>query len=311
MLRVLVLFLALFAAAAAYVFTERPDELADLIPALQESAPPTTDTTTADPADTPATTDSIAPSSNPEDENETVSAPVVKAAREHIDQITASPEQSINIEKADHFVTIDQLLQIPEPQIQTEAALESVETTVVKADSGQPQTFGVDTGVVTQAITDLPPISASANRSRTSTPIALTELSSDNKIKLQELLDTPDADKSQVYYIHAVNNGDDQGLWGILQTGLTRTFAEGIKLKGRSDRLFAEIPEEADEKLSNNTSSFLGRLLQDKVSTTYIYNYRSGILGDNPDLIEPGQQLIIVQFSETELVRVYNHFINQ
>lgn len=311
MLRVLVLFLVLFAAAAAYVFTERPAELADLLPGTAENHAPdpagkAPEPATVDASDT-ETSNTITTS---EDDNTPVSAPVVEAARQHIDQITAPPEQSIDIEQADHFVTIDQLLQIPAPQMQTEAMLETVETQVATPAPGQPQSFGVDTGVVTQAITDLPPpISAPINSP--TTPIALTELSSDNKIKLQELLDTPDADATQVYYIHAVNDGDDQGLWGILQTGLTRTFAEGIKLKGQKDRLYAEIPEEADEKLSNNTSSFLGKLLQNKVSTTYIYNYRSGILGDNPDLIEPGQQLIIVQFSEAELVRVYNHFINQ
>ena len=263
MLRVLIVFAVLLAGAAAYVFMNKSIDL-DLPGPL--------------PAEVTET-----PTVPAEPDNE-----VVKEARKHINQITAPPEQSINIETADHFVTASQLLELPQQQVESSAVLETVQ------ESGS-KTFGVETGAITSA------------------PVIVGEevLSHGNRIKLQELLDRPDASNKQVYYIHAVNDGDEQGLWGILQTGLTLTFAEGIKLGGKTDKLYVDIPQQADEKLNNKQSSFLGKVLQDKVKTTYIYNYRSGILGNNPDLIEPGQQLIIVQFSEDELIRVYNHFISQ
>lgn len=263
MLRVLIVFAVLLAGAAAYVFMNKSIDL---------------DLPGAPPAET-----TVTPSVQSEPDSE-----VVKEARKHINQITAPPEQSINIETADHFVTASQLLELPRQQVESSAALEIVQ------ESGS-KTFGVETGAVTPA------------------PVFVGDeiLSNDNRIKLQELLDRPETSSKQVYYIHAVHDGDEQGLWGILQTGLTRTFAEGIKLGEKKDKLYVDIPQQADEKLNNKQSSFLGKVLQNKVKTTYIYNYRSGRLGDDPDLIEPGQQLIIVQFSEDELIRVYNHFISQ
>lgn len=214
-------------------------------------------------------------------------AAVTAEARKHIGQITAAPEQSISIEKADHFVTASQLLDIPPRQAITTAALE-------EDSSDGAKTFGVDTGAVSRITSD----------------ISTVNLPDATRIKLQELLDVPATDGKQVYYIHSVNDGDEQGLWGILQNALTRTFAEGLKLEGKKEKLYAEIPREADEMVNGTRSSFLGQVLQAKVKSTYIYNYRSGILGEDPNLIKPGQQLIIVSFSENELIRVYNHFIN-
>ncbi|MDI3323512.1 hypothetical protein QKW35_03895 [Pontibacterium granulatum] len=251
-------------------------------------------------ADLPDLPALIAPTT-PEAESEPPTEPeptpeVVKQAREHIDQITAPPEDSIDIEKADHFVTASQLLKLPIQQTESEAVLETVD------DAGT-KTFGVETGAISVA-----PVTTSATPTIV---VGEAELTASNRIKLQELLDRPETSAKQVFYIHAVNEGDSQGLWGILQRGLTRTFAEGIVLGKKQQTLYVEIPEEADEKLENQLSSFLGKVLQQKVESTYIYNYRSGRLGDDPDLIEPGQQLIIVEFSEDELVRVYNHFIRQ
>ncbi len=276
-MRVLILFLVLVAAAVAYLFMNRSTDLPDL-PALINPTAPETKTESE-------------PLAEPEPTPE-----VIEQAREHIDQITAPPEDSIDIEKADHFVTASQLLKLPIQHTESKAVLETVD------DSGT-KTFGVETGAVSVA-----PVIVSATQTIVVGEETLTE---SNRIKLQELLDRPEASSKQVFYIHAVNEGDSQGLWGILQRGLTRTFAEGIELGEKQQRLYVEIPEEADEKLENQLSSFLGKVLQQKVESTYIYNYRSGRLGDDPDLIEPGQQLIIVEFSEDELVRVYNHFIRQ
>ncbi|MGB0733568.1 MAG: hypothetical protein ACPGPF_07375, partial [Pontibacterium sp.] len=120
--------------------------------------------------------------------------------------------------------------------------------------------------------------------------------------------DNPESAEQKIYFIHAVNNNDRQGLWGILQHALTHTFSQGIKLPEQSNILHADIPKDADEKLLDETSSFLGKMLKSKVDSTYVYNYKEGILGDNPDVITPGQQLIIVGFTEQELSSVYAHF---
>ncbi len=128
------------------------------------------------------------------------------------------------------------------------------------------------------------------------------------RIRLQELLSDPDLAAGTVFYIHAVSPTDEQGLWGILQRGLIQTFAQGIELKQSGRLLTAEIPMLADETLENRRSSFLGEFLYQKVQDTYVYNYQQGMLGQDPDLIKPGQQLIIVSYSENELISIFNHF---
>ncbi|EPJ44315.1 MAG: hypothetical protein OFPII_35730 [Osedax symbiont Rs1] len=130
-------------------------------------------------------------------------------------------------------------------------------------------------------------------------------------IKLKELLSATDVDENRIFYLHAVNPTDQQGIWGIIQKGLMGTFAKGILLPQANGTVKALIPEDADEMLSSKKSSFLGRLLNNKVLTTYVYNYKQGKIGKNPDYIKPGQQLIIVTFTESELMSVYQHFKNQ
>lgn len=135
-----------------------------------------------------------------------------------------------------------------------------------------------------------------------------TSLRPGQRIRLQELLSDPDLAAGTVFYIHAVSPNDEQGLWGILQHGLIKTFAQGIELKESGRVLTAEIPMLADETLENRRSSFLGEFLYQKVNDTYVYNYQQGMLGQDPDLIKPGQQLIIVSYTEDELINIFNHF---
>ena len=130
-------------------------------------------------------------------------------------------------------------------------------------------------------------------------------------VRLKELLDEPESDEKRVFYLHSVNQGDDQGLWGIVQTGLTSRFAKGIVLDDRSEPISALIPREADERLADKTSSFLGKRLHQKVATTYVFNYQKGVIGKNPNTIHPGQQLIIVAFTESELLDIYQAFAHQ
>lgn len=128
------------------------------------------------------------------------------------------------------------------------------------------------------------------------------------QIRLQELLSDPDLAAGTVFYIHAVAPTDEQGLWGILQQGLIKTFAQGIELKQSGRVLTANIPVLADETLENRRSSFLGELLYQKVQDTYVYNYQQGMLGQDPNMVKPGQQLIIVSYTEDELISIFNHF---
>ncbi|QEQ97285.1 hypothetical protein [Neptunomonas concharum] len=223
-------------------------------------------------------------------------------AKAHISEITSNPDSTLDATTASHFVTKDQLLKLPA------LSNEATSTEIVNSDSseqpGSAKTFAVSLNNLysqdkSTKVNKVADIRAS---------IQSGEATSGSLVRLQELLDQPDGDGKRIFYIHAVKPNDEQGIWGILQSGLTETFARGIKLPQNEKVVTANIPIEADEVLANRKSSYLGKLLHDKVETTYIYNYRQGLLGQNPNLISPGQQLIIVTFTEDELLNVYQHF---
>ncbi|WP_432698545.1 hypothetical protein ACQUQP_09445 [Marinobacterium sp. YM272] len=218
---------------------------------------------------------------------ETVDAETASAARSHIAALTASSAQAaIDVREANNFVSSDQLLQLPN----------SAEQATIQADTptSGANTYGVDLGLV-----------------GTTADVSSTALSQLNRMRLEEILNDPDSNPSDVFYIHSVDSFDRQGLWGIMQRGLTATFARGIKLGADSRTLSATIPEDADERLADQSSSFLGNVLDQKVKDTLIYNYNQGLLGQDPNLIQPGQQLLIIRFSEDELIRIYNFFAAQ
>lgn len=221
-------------------------------------------------------------------------------ARNHINQLTQGSDKAIEIEKADNFVTAQQLLKLPLPSNQ---ALE------ITSDTPQtPSDAAQESGDETYAVSSHLPAIKSPTTALSADKDLLINISSDNQIKLQELLDNPDQTSESVYFIHAVNNHDKDGLWGIIQHGLMKTFTAGLTLPGQDTAITVDIPQDADEKLANKRSSFLGQILKNKVDKTYIYNYKEGILGDDPNLIKPGQQLIIVTFTEQELMGIYEHF---
>ncbi|WP_261841531.1 hypothetical protein [Aliamphritea ceti] len=263
-----------------------------------------------------------------------------QAAKQHIEEVIRSPKEAIDISQADHFVTVDQLLELPLQQLITPATTEAPVASVDNA-----KTFAVNTGpikatplkpdpadvrkaapkkaeesgfsfenikrkivtVFSDENGDSNPTPQEVSRTKAATEEAIAQL--DNQIKLQALLNNPETAKNQVFFIHAVTGGDDQGLWGIIQNGVIKTFAKGIRIQDRM--ITANIPRQADERLANRSSSFLGAILDRKVKDTYVYNYQKGILGQNPDLITPGQELIIVSFEEAELIAIYNHFVSQ
>lgn len=117
----------------------------------------------------------------------------------------------------------------------------------------------------------------------------------------------PDA----VFYVRTVKSTDTQGIWGIVHDGLTDNFARGIALKrGESVETYqVHIPKDADEILPDKSSSFLGKMIDDKTKRSYVYNYKLRRIGKNPDLVKPGQEIVIIQYSPEELTRIYKRFV--
>lgn len=138
------------------------------------------------------------------------------------------------------------------------------------------------------------------------------------QVSLQSILDDSDgvnvaqAADGTIYYIHTVKPTDSQGVWGIVQNGLKDKFARGLAIqRAEETQIFrVEIPDDADEKEGLN-SSFLGRVLYQKVADSLVYNRQNGKMGRNPDVIFPGQELVIIEFQPAELVSVYEYFITE
>jgi len=114
-----------------------------------------------------------------------------------------------------------------------------------------------------------------------------------------------------IYYVRHVGADDVQGLWGIVHDGLVTNFAAGIAVRrGENiERYQVKIPANADEVRRDDSSSFLGLLIDRKTSQSYVYNYSEGKMGKSPDLIYPGQEIVIIGFTPEELVQIYRHFV--
>ena len=118
-------------------------------------------------------------------------------------------------------------------------------------------------------------------------------------------------DENDVFYVHAVKPGDDQGLWGIIQEAVTGNFARGVRLTldERTDIYRVAVPKDADELLDDRSSSPLGLMIHRKSQKTIVYNRKLGRLTQDPDVtLYPGNELIIVGFEPEELIRLYKHF---
>ena len=293
MQRVIIALILIIIAVSTYLFLNKPD-----IP---------TDTQTNTSTDSQTSTGSQ-PQSSPAQQTD---AETKKAAKKIIKNLTEeTKDEALDIKQANNFVTGDQLLELP--NMKTEAAqVETIQTTLEAADNAQAQGVQTSTLVVKQPLVSATTAEPDQMMKLISEEnvIQTKTLSPGDKIRLKELLSNPDMAAGSVFYIHAVTPNDMQGLWGILQRGLTNTFREGIKLSGDNGQtLIADIPELADEVLENQRSSFLGEFLYSKVNDIYIYNYQQGMLGQDPNLIKPGQQLVIVSYSEDELIKIYQHF---
>ena len=70
-----------------------------------------------------------------------------------------------------------------------------------------------------------------------------------------------------------------------------------------------DIPWTADEMVSPTESSFLGRMIHAKTSESYVYNFRRKRMGEDPDRVQPGQEIVIVKFAPAELIEIYKEFV--
>ena len=134
-----------------------------------------------------------------------------------------------------------------------------------------------------------------------------------DEASIAEIMMNRDAsDADAIYYIRTVKDSDIQGIWGIIQYGLIDNFARGIAIRRGEDinTYRVDIPNNADEMVTDLTSSFLGKMIYDKSLNTYVYNFQQGRIGHNPDMVHPGQELLIIRFSPEELVEIYKHFVN-
>ena len=113
-----------------------------------------------------------------------------------------------------------------------------------------------------------------------------------------------------IFYLHTVQPTDEQGIWGIVHYGLIDNFAGGLALeRGKKLETYTvQIPRDADERLVDQSSSFLGRLIDRKTKESFVYNFRDNRMGRNPDRIYPGQEIVIINFEPEELISIYKHF---
>ena len=79
-----------------------------------------------------------------------------------------------------------------------------------------------------------------------------------------------------IFYLHTVQPADEQGIWGIVHYGLIDNFAGGLALeRGKKLETYTvQIPSDADERLDDQSSSFLGRLIDRKTKESFVYNFR-------------------------------------
>lgn len=113
-----------------------------------------------------------------------------------------------------------------------------------------------------------------------------------------------------LFYLHTVHENDKQGIWGIIQSGITQSFSRGVKVTMAADIgiLRVSIPDDADELLTDKTSSFLGKMIYDKSMQSIVYNIKDNRMGQNPNLLRPGQEIVIVTFRPSELISIFRYF---
>jgi hypothetical protein len=114
-----------------------------------------------------------------------------------------------------------------------------------------------------------------------------------------------------IFYVRTIRESDNQGIWGIIYDGILTNFAQGMAIRrGKEVNTYKiDIPRDADELLTDRSSSFLGRLIHKKASESHVYNFSKNRMGKNPDIVSPGQEIVIINFEPDELIGIYKHFV--
>ena len=116
-----------------------------------------------------------------------------------------------------------------------------------------------------------------------------------------------------IFYVRHIISDDAQGLWGIVHNGLVKNFASGIAIRRDQEieKYQVDIPTNADERLDDDSSSFLGRMIDRKTRESYVYNHERRFIARNPDIVYPGQDVVIIGFTPEELYEIYEHFVTR
>jgi len=244
-------------------------------------------------------------------------------AESYIEQLAAPSDEPVSMESAETFIGPDRPLttEAIEDQPDTDVAEVKPETRAVRSTSEAPpavpasageDTMESDTGPAQQAAgSEVEPGGAAGSNLKTTIDLPVTE---ESPVTIAEILGPEeDIPADAVFYVHTVKPENDQGIWGIVHTGILENFAEGVAVhRGQQTKTYqVAIPRHADERRPDSSSSFLGKLIHQKSTQSYVYNYQTGRIGRNPDIILPGQEIVIVSFTPAELIAIYRHFVRR
>jgi hypothetical protein len=244
-----------------------------------------------------------------------------KQGRAFVNNLTKRRPKPIAIDRADDFITKDQPVSLPKQESAQEIKPgDRVQQSKLDSEVVVSSVNEVDQDVQTRRIDNQVELVAAE-------PLAADGVLVDQTVRIQrsahpadvvsvgELLEQHGGkvDPEDLFYVHTVQELDDQGIWGIIQNGVVRTFAQGIAVGSdpTPDIVKVDIPQDADELLADESSSFLGKLIYEKAIQSYVYNFTRHRMGRNPDVLRPNQEIVIVTFRPSELITIYRHFRNQ
>ncbi len=252
-------------------------------------------------------------------------APILqKQADTYVADFAEPPSRIISVQEADHFVGRDQILKLI-PQLRDlqngEPLSPDVDEEIAIVNSLPAQSeivlseYNPDHSRQNHAIPIIrdKPTTTTKNISRAIPTELLDSQSgeSGSNITLSQLLESTELQPESVFYVKTVNKSDQRGIWGIIVDGITQNFAQGIAIRrGENiDNYKLDIPHSADRLRADSSSSFLGQMVHRKSIDSHVYNFRKNRMGQNPHLIYPGQELVIVNFKPEELSAIYSHFV--
>lgn len=236
----------------------------------------------------------------------TLEADVMKPAvyDDDDEDIVAPDYTTVRLPAADRLsLELDAREYIAEQAQPSEEPLEVDETSQFV---GAQQTFVVDG----ETVTLIQMLDNAANDASQNSESAVS--AAQQQVVQQQVRQLQQNSDGSLFYVHSVTTDDAQGIWGVVQTGLKDRFARGLGMKrDEQTKIFqVDIPTDADERV-NKRSSFLGKVLHQKVRQSMVYNQKNGKIGVNPDVIFPGQELVIIEFKPDELISIYEYFITQ